>query len=311
MILTPSGRVERWLERAQRAAARPFDLVGRRRPAPVRSLPEVRRPDLSVEVRRALVTGASGRVGTLLLPWLRRTGLELACVDRRGGPGVPGDGPVQRAELREAVTVDRLVRGHDAIVHLAAVPSEASVEALWPDNTLALAHLLEAAVRHGVGRFVFASSMHVLGLYDRDERIDESSAPRPDGHYAASKLHGEALCRFYAEHHGLAVTCLRLGHVAATLEDAEPANWIAPGDVAQMVEIAFRRDRPGFELFHAVADYPGSPLAPSRAGAFGYRCREVAEPWEAALARVARTWRDDPVARRKRGASFASGRSRS
>lgn len=306
MTLRSTGVVDRWLQRAQRAATLPLGRGRAARPsAPVAAA----RIELGREVRRALVTGASGRVGRLLLPWLRRTGLELECVDRRGGAGVTGDGPVRRIELRDAAVTDRLVCGHDAIVHLAAVSTEASVEALLPDNALALANLLEAAVRHGVGRFVFASTMHVVGLYDRDERLDESSPPRPDSHYAASKLHGEALCRLYAERHGLAITGLRLGHVAATLEEAEPATWISPRDVAQMVEIAFRRAQPGFEIFHAVADYPGSPLAPSRAEAFGYRCREPAESWEAALARVERTWRDDPVARRKRGATFASGRS--
>ncbi|MCU0760471.1 MAG: NAD(P)-dependent oxidoreductase [Steroidobacteraceae bacterium] len=301
-----AGVVADLLGRVQRAALRRLATVGRRRPASRSAAPAP--PDLSCAVRRVLVTGAGGRVATLVLPWLRRDGLELACVDRRGVGGVPATGAVQRADLRSAAAADRLVRGHDAIVHLAAVATEACVEDLLPDNVLALSHLLEAAARHGAGRFVFASSMHVVGMYDRDQPVDESSPPRPDSHYAASKVHGEALCRLYAERHAMAVTCLRLGSVTATLEEAEPANWIGPQDVAQMVEIALRRERPGLEIFHAVADYEGSPLPASRAAAFGYRCRQPAEPWAVALARVARTWRDDPVARRKRGATFASGR---
>ncbi len=297
---------ERLLAVARRAAALPSGAHAAPTDRPAGRAPAIPLT-LTRPVCRAVVTGASGRVATLLLPWMRRTGLELDCVDRRGGPGVPGDGPIGRADLRDASTAERVLRGADAVLHLAAVSSEARVEDLFADNSLALANLLQAAVRQGVGRFVFASTMHVVGLYGRDEPLDEDRPARPDSHYAASKLHGEALCRLYAEKHGLAVTCLRLGHVAATLEDAEPGAWISPEDVAQLVEIAFRRDAAGVEIFHAVADYAGSPLAPSRATAFGYRCRRPAESHDQALTRIARTWRDDPVARQKRGGTFASG----
>jgi len=298
----------RLLGQLQRLAARPLAERGGEREALIAPQRAPAAPDLSQPVRTALVTGACGKVGTLLLPWMRRTGLALRCVDRRAGPAVASDGVVERADLRDPAVADRLVRGQDAILHLAGIGTEASVAELHPDNGVALANLLDAAARHGVGRFVFASSMHVMGLYDRHERLDESSPPRPDSHYAASKLHGEALCRLYAERHGLSITCLRLGHVAASLEEAEPASWISPEDVAQMVEIAWRREAPGLEIFHAVADYYGAPLAPSRAAVYGYRCRRPAEPYQVALARVERTWRSDPVARRKRGATFASGR---
>jgi uronate dehydrogenase len=291
---------------ARRFATLPGGLAPGTRVAARARLPATP-PNLARPVRRAVVTGASGQVASLLLPWMRRTGLALDCVDRRGGPGVPSDGPVRRVELRDAAAAVRTLRGADAVLHLAAASSETRVEDLAGDNAVALANVLQAAVREGVGRIVFASTMHVVGLYGRDEPLDEGSPVRPDSHYAASKLHGEALCRLYAEKHGLSVTCLRLGHVAATLEEAEPGAWISPQDVAQLVEIAFRRDSPGFELFHAVADYAGSPLAPSRATAFGYRCRRPAETHAQAMARVARTWRDDPVARQKRGATFASG----
>jgi uronate dehydrogenase len=298
---------ERLFAGARRVAALPLGFAPQAAGAPNARAPDPP-PVLSRPVRRAVVTGASGQVAALLLPWMRRTGLALECVDRQGGPRVPSDGPVRRADLRDAAVAARTLRGADAVLHLAAASSEGPVADLLGDNSLALANVLAAAAREGVGRVVFASTMHVVGLYGRDEPLDESSPVRPDSHYAASKLHGEALCRLYAEKHGLSVTCLRLGHVAATLEEAEPGSWISPEDVAQMVEIAFRRDAPGFELFHAVADYAGSPLAPSRATAFGYRCRRPAETHVQALARVARTWRDDPVARQKRGATFASGR---
>jgi len=306
--MTPGGaRLGRMLAGARRVAMMPLGLAVRTARRVDDGHAMARRPDLKRNVARAVVTGACGSVATLLLPWMRRTGLDLHCVDARGGRRVASDGPIRRADLRDPEVADRVLAGSDAVLHLAATEWRGSADDRLADDGAVIANVLAASVRQGVGRVVFASTMHVVGLYGRNEPLDEASPVRPDSHYAASKLHGEALCRLYAEKHGLSVTCLRLGHVAATLEDAEPGSWISPEDVAQMVEIAFRRDSPGFELFHAVADYEGSPLAPSRATAFGYRCRRPAESHAQALARVARTWRDDPVARQKRGATFASG----
>ncbi len=255
--------------------------------------------DFAQPVRQLLVTGASGAAAQLLLPLLRREPFALREVDRAAHGA-------QHADLTDAATCNRVVQGVDAIVHLAGHSKEASVQDLIGSNSLALAQLLRSAAAAGVSRFIFASSMHVMGLYERDAAIDETMPPRPDGHYAASKLHGEALCRVYAERHGMAVTCLRIGALAARVEDVEPGSWIGPGDLMTMIRIGLAADRPWFEIFHAVADAEGSPLPPSRATAFGYRCQHPGEPYAASLARAAHWWPRDELARTRRGASFAS-----
>ncbi len=255
--------------------------------------------DFAQPARQVLVTGTSGAAAQLLLPLIRREPFVLREVDlaARGA---------QHADLADAATCDRIVQGVDAIVHLAGRAKEAPVQDLLGSNSLALAQLLRSAAAAGVSRFVFASSMHVMGLYGRDAAIDETMPPRPDGHYAASKLHGEALCRVYAERHGMAVTCLRIGALAARVEDVEPGSWIGPEDLMTMMRIGLAADRPWFETFHAVADAEGSPLPASRAAAFGYRCQHPGEPHAASLARAAHWWPRDELARTRRGASFAS-----
>jgi nucleoside-diphosphate-sugar epimerase len=73
-----------------------------------------------------------------------------------------------------------------------------------------------------VRRVIFASSNHVVGLYERDppysaivagsyDGLDPAAIPliradapiRPNGLYAVGKAFGEALARLYAEEHGL------------------------------------------------------------------------------------------------------------
>ena len=113
------------------------------------------------------------------------------------------------------------------IVHLAAMSKESSTDRLVPDNAVALANLLRSATEAGVTHVVFASSMHVMGMYRRDERFAESDAPRPDSHYAATKLHGEALCRLYHEKYGLD------RHLPAARECDGPGGGLRPGSLDQ------------------------------------------------------------------------------
>ena len=79
-------------------------------------------------------------------------------------------------------------------------------------NSLGTYCLYEACVRRGCGRVVFASTNHVTGMYEKEGIPTDPDMPvRPDSFYGASKAHGEALGRYYADHFGLAVICLRIG----------------------------------------------------------------------------------------------------
>ena len=256
-------------------------------------------PEASASVRRLLVTGSQGAVAEMLLPLLRRHGYQVRLADRNG----TGD---ERADLNDARDCARVVAGMQGIVHLAGMAKEASTDRLVPDNVVALANLLRSATDAGVSHVVFASSMHVMGMYRRDERFDESDAPRPDSHYAATKLHGEALCRLYHEKFGLTAACLRLGSVTMREEDSDPGAWISPEDVVSMVRIGLSLPRPSFEIFHAVAEYHGSPLPASRAARYGYQCSRHGGRYDSAMRKVDTWWHSDEWARTRRGASFAA-----
>jgi len=211
-----------------------------------------------------LVTGAAGRLGCVLRPTLRAAGCTLRLTDRRTVRDLQPGESFFRARLGSRRAMRRACRGIGAILHLGGVATEQSWAALTEGNVTGLVTLLEAARDEGVPRFVFASTMHVLGLYARTEPITETSEVRPDTGYASSKVFGEAACRHFAGKHGMAVTIVRIGHVVPTIDAAPYGQSISENDLGRLLLLALGQVKPGVRLFHAVAPQHGDVTSDGR-----------------------------------------------
>ncbi len=141
-----------------------------------------------------LLTGASGLVGSRLLPRLVEAGFACRALIRAdvalppGATGVRGD-LLDPGALREAV------QGVDAVVHLAALFRTEDEPAIWRANLDGTRALLEATAAHAPGaRFIMTSTGNV---YDADTTRPgrEDDTPTPTAAYPASKLAAEALVR--------------------------------------------------------------------------------------------------------------------
>jgi UDP-glucuronate 4-epimerase len=175
---------------------------------------------------RCLVTGAAGFVGSHLTRRLTADGHEVLGVDCLRANYDPaekeanlawvtdGGAPVEVRRLDLGVDpVDDLLDGVDVVFHLAGQPG---VRASWGDgitayvndNVVATERLLDATLRHGGRRFVYASSSSVYGEADRYP-CDEDVLPRPHSPYGVTKLAAEHLCVAYARNHGLPTVALR------------------------------------------------------------------------------------------------------
>jgi nucleoside-diphosphate-sugar epimerase len=144
--------------------------------------------------RRALVTGATGALGPLLVQRLRRDGWCVRAMARTPvdlGPGVefvPGD-------VCDVAAVRRATAGMDVVFHLASklhvvAPDPKVVpdyEAVNVEGTRAVA---EAVRAQGTGRLVFFSSIVVYGS-TAGRVVDEEASPRPDTVYGRTKLAAE------------------------------------------------------------------------------------------------------------------------
>ena len=77
-------------------------------------------------------------------------------------------------------SIDLLVAGCDAIVHLGGVSVEAAFDPILQANIVGVFNLYEAARKQGVTRIVFASSNHAFGMYgvlDPLEGVGWAGAP--------------------------------------------------------------------------------------------------------------------------------------
>jgi NAD+ dependent glucose-6-phosphate dehydrogenase len=180
--------------------------------------------------RRILVTGAEGTIGTAVREYLagryELTSLTLT----------PQEFPSHVADIAELDAILPAFENVDAVVHLAA---SVGLEKTWDDvlhnNIIGTYNVFEAARQAGVSRVVFASSNHVVGMYeldgapalydpDDDRSYDHNAEIRPDSLYGVAKAYGEALGRMYMERYGLCVFCLRIGAVRANDDPTAPTH---------------------------------------------------------------------------------------
>lgn len=164
-------------------------------------------------LRRAVVTGAAGFIGSHLAQALLQGGTTVIGVDRRDPAadqtaannlaalhGVPGYMHITADLL--TLAIDPLLFDADVIFHLAGIPG---VRPSWgpqfsdyvASNILASQRLMDAATRMRVPRLVVASSSSVYGPTSGGPSV-EGDRPRPTSPYAVTKLAEEQLCLAHA-----------------------------------------------------------------------------------------------------------------
>jgi nucleoside-diphosphate-sugar epimerase len=131
---------------------------------------------LPLSVRLALMTGASGALGTPLLDALRERGWTTRALVRRRP--VPGADESVAGDLGDALSLGRAADGADAVVHLAATTHARSARTYEEVNVEGTKRLLEASERAGVRRFLFVSTRAISeggGAYSRSKREAEAA----------------------------------------------------------------------------------------------------------------------------------------
>src|SRR6267378_182706 len=137
---------------------------------------------------RALLTGASGFVGTAVGMALREAGLDVVQVSRK--PREQKNGTVLVGDLGDSNFVDSCVDGADVIVHCAGRTGAGGHELFDVNRDMAFS-LARAARKHGVRHFIHVSSTGVFGVCSAALVQGEDSPCDPANDYERSKFEGE------------------------------------------------------------------------------------------------------------------------
>ena len=240
---------------------------------------------------RILVTGARGKVGAATVAALLDAGHDVTALDV-GAPvfeaPTPGAPDYLQADLSDAGDAFATVRGHEAVIHAAAIPEPTRNPGhqVFRNNLMATFNVIEAAVRFGVPRVVNVSSETVPGFFfpERDflpdyAPVDEEHPIRPQDPYALSKHFGEQLMDAAIRRSDLTGISIRPswvqweGNYATNLSPAlrDPENspsaslwaYIDAYDLADAMVLAATADTPGHEVIYIASpdNHVNRPLA--------------------------------------------------
>jgi uronate dehydrogenase len=247
-----------------------------------------------------LITGAAGRIGTMLRPRLARPGRTLRLLDVVPVDAGPGEEAVT-ASVTDTAAMTGACRGADAIIHLGGIPSEAPWDRILDVNINGTHVVFEAARRAGVPRVIFASSNHAVGFTPKSEfPVPDYAFPAPDTYYGVSKVAGEALAALYSRRHGMDAICVRiLSCFPRPLTARMLSTWLSPDDAGRLFEACLTAPSPGFRVVFGVsANTRGGWVSLAEARSLGYEPQDDAEAFAAeVIADHGELDPADPVAR--------------
>jgi uronate dehydrogenase len=229
-------------------------------------------------MRRVLMTGANGGVGTRLRKLLKPVYPALVLSDLRAPDDLQPDEEFVPANLANYAEVESALEDVEGVIHLGGYSIEGPWETILQSNIVGTYNLYEAARCQGVKRVVFASSNHVVGFYPRDQKIGPDAVALPDTRYGVSKLFGEGVAALYAYKYGVGTLAVRIGNVGEKpLDKRRLAIWLKTEDLVSLIRLGLEKPDLIFEVVYGMSDNQRAWWDNSHALSLGYRPEGVSE----------------------------------
>lgn len=240
---------------------------------------------------RILFTGGSGKAGRHVVPYLINAGHRVLNVDKvpleAHGVGNRIADITDAGQMYDVMAsyagFDEMLPGtgvpkFDAVVHFAAVPRMllTSDNECYRVNTIGTYNVIDAALKMGIRKVVFASSETTYGICFADGElkpdylpVDEEHPTVPMDSYAMSKVVNEVTARSFQRRSGADIYGLRINNVIepheyeanfpAYMENPELRlrnifAYIDARDLGQMVDRCLKTDGLGYEIFNVSND---------------------------------------------------------
>ena len=168
-------------------------------------------------MEKILVTGATGQIGSELVPELRKiygNNNVIVGVHSRPPPGDLTNGPTEKVDVADKQSIEKAVTKYnvDTIYHMAAILSSAGEKdpwLAWKVNMDGTYNVLETAREHNLVRIFCPSSIAAFGPETPRENTPQDTVLRPRTMYGLTKVAGELLCNYYFNKFGLDVRGVR------------------------------------------------------------------------------------------------------
>jgi nucleoside-diphosphate-sugar epimerase len=238
---------------------------------------------------RVMFTGGSGKAGRHVVQYLVDSGYQVLNIDSK-----PLDNPKVRTLITDITDSGQVFNAlssymglHefdpslrpqqvDAVVHFAAIPRIliATDDECYRVNVMGTYAVIEAAVKLGIRKVVFASSETTYGVCFADGEmkpdyipVDEDYDVCPEDSYATSKVVNERTARSFQRRSGFDIYGLRINNVIAPGQyAADFPGWldhperrrrnlfayIDARDLGQMVDLCLTTDGLGFQVFNVA-----------------------------------------------------------
>ena len=229
-------------------------------------------------MKKLVLTGAAGRLGSVLREPLSKLCDELISSDILDGPETLHENETFiKADLGNLDEIVALLDGADMVVHFGAIGDEAPFETLLAPNFIGAYNIWEAAHRNQVRRVVYASSIHAVGMHKKTDFIGIDAPHRPDSFYGLAKCFAEDLASLYWDKRGIESVCMRILSCATVTNSRAVGSWLSYDDLIHLVERAISTPITGFSIVYGVSNNDRAPVDNSKARHLGYHPKDNAE----------------------------------